>query len=478
MFSKRLELLPREKVETIKENAISILEEVGFAYRHQDALKILEDHGATVDYSKEVAKIPRELVLECLSKAPKQYVLEQPQGSRIDIGDGKIKATMCLEMQLVDYRTMERRPGRTEDCIRSIAVGNELENISSVSPFVVPSDVHPNIADVRGYRMLFTYSRKPGYAWIYSPRSCRYILEMAKVLVGGEGELRKKKIVSYGAEPTSPLQLSHHAIDILMEMAKYGLPISASGSMSLLGGTAPVTIAGALSLQTAEVLAGIVLVNLIDPSSPVSFSTSVHVLDQRTALCSFGAPENTLAALAGIQVAREFGLACFANVALTDSNIPDFQSGFEKAISAALVLAAGAEDIGQQGIVGADQGASLEQLIIDNEWFNYLDRLLRGFEVNQETLAVDVIRKVGIGGSFLKERHTLKKMREEIWYPALFNRKDWIGWTKRGGTDLLGRARDLLDRILKDNYPPTPVIDKDIADQLLRIETDAAKMLI
>ncbi len=277
-----------------------------------------------------------------MRKAPKHYAVEPSQGDAVYFGDGSIKATMGLEIQFVDYEKMECRPGRTEDCVKSITVGNELENVRTASPFTVPSNVPVRIADVRGYRILFTYSRKPGFVWIYSPESCRHILDMAKAVAGGEDELRRRKIVGYGVEPTSPLQLSHHAIEILMEMAKYGFPISASGFMSLLGGTAPVTIAGALSLHAAEVLAGIVLTHLIDPCSPVGFSTSIHVLDQRTALCSFGAPENTLASLAGIQVTRELGLSCFANVALTVSNIPDFQAGFEKAVSAALVLAADA----------------------------------------------------------------------------------------------------------------------------------------
>ncbi|MBO3753791.1 MAG: trimethylamine methyltransferase family protein [Candidatus Brockarchaeota archaeon] len=476
-FNRRLELLPREGVEAIKENALKILEEVGFAYRHKGALKMLEEHGAIVDYSREVAKLPGGLVLDCLKKAPKQYIVEPPQGDAVCFGDGSIKATMGLEIQFVDYGKMERRPGRTEDCVKSITVGNELGNVGVVSPFVVPSDVPVRMADVREHRLLFTYSRKPFYAWIYSVESCKYILDMAKAVAGGEDELRRKKIVGYGAEPTSPLQLSRHAIEILMEMAEYGLPISASGSMSLLGGTAPVTIAGALSLHAAEVLAGIVLVNLINPDSPVGFSTSIHVLDQRTAICSFGAPENTLASLAGIQVARELGLSCFANVALTDSNTPDFQAGFEKASSSALVLAAGAEGIGQQGIVGADQGASLEQLVIDNEWFNYVNRILKGFEVNQETLALEVIKRIGVGGSFLKEQHTLRKMREELWYPSLFNRDDWIGWEKKGCLDLLKRSRAVLERIIREHYPPEPVIDEQVINRLSEIEAKAAKDL-
>ncbi|MBO3797530.1 MAG: trimethylamine methyltransferase family protein [Thermoproteota archaeon] len=477
VFNRRLELLPREGVEAIKENALKILEEIGFAYRHKGALKILEKQGAVVDYSREVARLPRGLVLDCVKKAPKQYIVEPPEGDAVYFGDGSIKATMGLEIQFVDYSRMERRPGRTEDCLKCITVGNELENVGVVSPFVVPSDVPVRIADVREHRLLLTYSRKPFYAWIYSVESCRHILDMAKAVAGGEDELRRKKMVGYGAEPTSPLQLSHHAIEILMEMAEYGLPISASGSMSLLGGTAPVTLAGALSLHTAEVLAGIVLVNLLNPDSPIGFSTSIHVLDQRTALCSFGAPENTLASLAGIQVARELGLSCFANVALTDSNIPDFQAGFEKAVSTALVLAAGAEGIGQQGIVGADQGASLEQLIIDNEWFSYVNRILKGFEVNHETLALEVIKRVGVGGSFLREHHTLRKMRGELWYPNLFNRDDWIGWEKKGCRDMLKRSQAALERILKEHYPPEPVVDKQVVKQLLEIEEKAAKNL-
>jgi trimethylamine--corrinoid protein Co-methyltransferase len=477
VFNKRLELLSREGVEAVKEGALEILEEVGFAYRHRGALEMLEEHGAIIDYRSEVAKLPRELILNCLKKAPKQYIVEPPQGDAVYFGDGSIKATMGLEIQFVDYSRMERRPGRTEDCVKSITVGNELENVGVVSPFVVPSDVPVRIADVREHRLLFTYSRKPFYAWIYSVESCRHILDMAKAVAGGEDELRKKKIIGYGAEPTSPLQLSHHAIEILMEMARYGLPISASGSMSLLGGTAPVTLAGALSLHAAEVLAGIVLVNLLNPDSPIGFSTSIHVLDQRTALCSFGAPENTLASLAGIQVARELGLSCFANVALTDSNIPDFQAGFEKAVSTALVLAAGAEGIGQQGIVGADQGASLQQLIIDNEWLSYVNRILKGFEVNQETLALEVIKRVGVGGSFLREQHTLRKMRGELWYSNLFNRDDWVGWEKKGCRDLLKKSQDALDRIINKHYPPEPVIDKQVIDHLSEIERKAAKNL-
>jgi len=186
VFNQRLELLSKEQIETIKEGAFQILEEVGFAYRHHGALRILEKNGATIDYKKEIARIPRDLIIECIKNSPKDYTMYSTSGATVNFGDGKLKATMCLEIQIVNYRNMERRTGKTEDCVRSIVVGNELENISIVSPFVVPSDVPASIADVRGYKILFTYSRKPGYHWIFSTESCKYILEMAKVVAGGE----------------------------------------------------------------------------------------------------------------------------------------------------------------------------------------------------------------------------------------------------------------------------------------------------
>jgi len=446
---------------------------VGFVFDHQGVLKLFEKYGSVVDYKRRLVKIPRELVLERVSKAPKLSSVSSPDKKcRTKIGDGKLKTSMCCEIYLVDYLKMKRRLATTEDCIKSIVLGNSLKNISFVTPFVMPSDVPLELRDIHSFKLLFMYSKKPCGSWIYSPDSLKYIIEMGKIVAGGEEELRKMKLIRYDAEPTSPLQLSRHAIEILIELSKYEQPISAVGSMTLMGGTGPVTIAGSLSLQTTEVLAGITLVNLLNPKTPIYFFTSIHVLDQRTGLCCFGAPENILACLAGIQVAKSFNLPCFCNVGLTDSNYPDFQAGFEKGLSTALVIAAGAEGIGAQGIVGADQGASWEQLVVDNEWLDYFNRILRGFEVNSETLALNIIEKVGPRGNFLKEIHTVKHLRKELWFPKIFNRESWATWIKNNKS-LLSKAHSTVETILKENYPPEPIIDKNIVKDLNKIEEKA-----
>ncbi|MBO3803759.1 MAG: trimethylamine methyltransferase family protein [Candidatus Brockarchaeota archaeon] len=475
-LSHGLEVLAKEEVEAIRESALTVLETVGFRYRHGGVLKMFERCGCPVDYGKEVVKLPRALVEETVRKVPKDYAVQSAStGEAVRVNDGSIKGGMCYEILFVDYERMERRYGLKEDCVKAITLGNNLDNIDYVMPFVVPSDAQQEICDAEAYKLLIEYSKKPGGVYVSSIESARAIIEMAKAACGGEEELRKRRCIGYGAEPSSPLQLSNHAINIVLEFAKYDLPVSATGSMVMLGATGPATVAGSLVLLTAEVLAGIAMVYLINPNEPASFSTSIHVMDPFTALCTFGSPEQALAGAAGIQVARSFGLSAGCNVGLADSNLPDFQAGFEKALGACLAIAAGAESIGAQGIVGADQGCSYEQLAIDDEWLGMISRLFQGVEVTPETLAVDVIQKVGVGGNFIRERHTLRHARKELWLPKLFKRERWDSWVSRGAKDSMERAREKVRGILKENYPPTPVLDRDAMKQIEGIMRAARK---
>jgi len=395
------------------------------------------------------------------------------------INDGKVKAGMGLQMTMVDYLTKTRRPGTTQDSLRAMALGGseELKNVEWVTPFVIPSDYPLEIVDVVAYKLIWTYSPKPGGAWIYSAKTARYIIEMAKIVCGGEEELRKKKILGYGAESVSPLRFSPHSLEIMLEMAKYGLPIGNS-PMVQAGLSGPVTLAGTLVVENAEVLAGAILVHALNPEQPYHYSFIPHLMDPRTALCSFGSPEQVLMALAGIQLARHYGFACTCNVGLTDSLTPDFQAGFEKAMTAALAVAAGAEGIGSQGIVGADQGASLEQLMMDDEWMGSLSRVFRGFEVNPDTLALDVIRKVGVGGDFLKERHTALHLRKELWIPRIFNRLDWETWIKGGARESSQLAHEKVEKILEDSYPPKAVLDGDTIKNMDNIVKRAKREIL
>jgi len=463
----RLEVLAKEEVDAIIEAAFFVLESTGFRFKHPSVLKAFDDFGCEVNYANEIVKLPSSFVKERLRRVPKEYDVQSASSDyTVRINDGNLKGGMCYEILFVDYGSMARRYGLREDCIKAITLGNNLENISHVMPFVVPSDAQQEICDAEAYKLLLQYSRKPGGVYISSIQSARAIIDMAIAACGGEEELRRRRCIGYGAEPTTPLQLSNHAINIILELAKYDLPVSASGSMVMPGSTGPATLAGSLVLLTAETLAAISMINIINPKEPASFGTSIHVMDPFTALCTFGSPEQGLAGAAAIQVARSFGLSAGCNVGLADSNVPDFQAGFEKALSTCVAIAAGAEGIGAQGIVGADQGCSFEQLVIDDEWLGMVSRPFRGIDVTPETLAVDVIQKVGAGGNYLRERHTIRHLREEIWFPRLFGRQRWDRWLSEGAKDSMTRARERVRGILKEEYPPSAVIDADIIKQL------------
>ncbi len=466
-LSHRLEVLTRDEVNAIVESAFVVLEKTGFRFKHPLVLKMFEEHGCDVDYKTEIVKLPSSFVKERVRATPKEYGVQSASTDyTIRINDGSLKGGMCYEILFVDYEKMTRRYGMKDDCIRAITLGNRLENISHVTPFVVPSDVQQEICDAEAYKLLLQYSEKPGGVYISSIQSARTIIEMAIAVCGGEEELRKRRCIGYGAEPTTPLQLSNHAINIILEFSKFDLPISASGSMVMPGSTGPATLAGSLVLITAETLAAISMINIINPREPASFGTAIHVMDPFTALCTFGAPEQGLAGAAAIQIARHFGLSAGCNVGLADSNVPDFQAGFEKALGASIALAAGAEGIGAQGIVGADQGCSYEQLVIDNEWLGMISRTFRGIDVTPETLALDIIQSVGVGGNFLRERHTIRHLRKEVWLPDLFRRQRWDRWLSEGGKDSMMRAKEKVRQILRENYPPKPVLDPDIVNQL------------
>jgi trimethylamine--corrinoid protein Co-methyltransferase len=194
----------------------------------------------------------------------------------------------------------------------------------------------------------------------------------------------------------------------------------------------------------------------------------------RTLLCSFGSPNQVLIGLAAVQLGRYYGYEVFVNSGLTDACLPDFQSGFEKGMTGMVGLLAGASGIGAMGIVGADQGTSFEQLVIDNEWASAYDHIFtRGVEVTPETLAVDVIQRVGVGGSFIAEEHTVRHMRETGWRSSLFNQASWDAWHADGGKDVYQKAHEKVEAILKQHYPPLPLVSTAKIAELDAILADA-----
>ncbi len=242
----------------------------------------------------------------------------------------------------------------------------------------------------------------------------------------------------------------------MIEFARAGLPIGL-GPMAMAGATAPVTLAGAAAQENAEILASLVLCQAIRPETPVTYWGIPHICDPASGLCSFGSPEQGLIAVVMAQLAHRYGLPCGLNVGLADSCLADAQMGLEKGMSLVLGMLAGADIFGHQGIAGADQGASLEQLVIDDEIASMARRVCRGLDVTDETLALDVIERVGPGGEFLSDPHTAQHFRSELWFPTIFGRRRWEEWAAAGGPSKLQAAQERSAELLATHEPkPLP----------------------
>jgi len=450
----RLELLTSDEARGIHEASLQILEEIGVNVPDQELLGLLEQHGAEVDLKQQVAMIPEELVKERLSKAPKGFSLHGRNASRrVAFGEGGMKfLSSGGQLNIIDPVSRSRRLATRTDTVRGVKLGDALEHIDIVGALAIPSDVPPKAADVVMHAELFGNTVKPVFGWIYSARAAGFILEIAEHLAGGQEEHRRKPLLMDFLEPISPLRLPVEGLAIMKLFCRRGLPVC-FGPMVMAGATGPVTLAGAIAMENAENLVGITLAQLLSPGVPVLYGGLPHIMDPRLGSISFGSPEQGLMAAAITQVATRYGVPIHVNVGLTDANLPDAQAGAEKTASILMAALAGAELSGHLGIAGTDQGACLEQLCVDDEIAAFVLRMLRGLEVNEDTLAFDVARKVGVGGSFLAQPHSARHTRSELWIPRLLNREIWDRWQEHGASDTLRRARDMVDDTLRRHTP-------------------------
>jgi trimethylamine--corrinoid protein Co-methyltransferase len=280
-----------------------------------------------------------------------------------------------------------------------------------------------------------------------------YVLEIYRAVAGGARSLRDKPMVEAFLEPISPLQLPKDGLDIVRELARAGQPVSI-GPMAMTSGTAPATLAATLAQENAEILAGVVVTQLFAPGTPITYGGIPHIMDPRTSICSFGSPEQGLMAVAMVQMAGFYGFPVYVNVCLTDAKVPDAQAGVEKGTSLLLAVLAGADTFGHCGICGTDHAGSLVWLALDNEIMEYVKRIARGFEVDAGMVAADVVKKVGPGGNFLAEEHTVRYFRKELWLagPA-WTRQNWDGWAESGKLSMADRLRNQVKEILSSHEP-------------------------
>ena len=470
-----LEFLDRDEIENIHNSSLRILSQIGIVTNHPAIHKEMKNYGAeeTIDHRLLLSE---EIVKEAVKKSRKAYTIHA-RNSKHDLGVGSGDLRFLSsggQAWIVDPVRRERKQPTRKDLRQAVVIGDALGNINIVGSMVIPQDIPIVGRSVYIYSELVKNSSKTVFSWIEDPREANYILRLFEVLSGGEENHRRNPMIWCFCEPVSPLKLRYESLEILRLFCEKGLPAT-FGPMVQAGMSGPVTLAGTLSLENAEILAGVTISQILSPGTAVEYGGIPHIADMRNLNISFGSPEQALMAVAMAQIGRSYGFAVHVNTGLTDANVPDAQAGIEKGSSMLISALVGAEMFGHLGIAGADQGASLEQLVMDNEIAGYVKRVMTGFDVDEDTLAFDTIEQKYKSGSFTGTRHTLRYMRKEQWFPRLLNRDIWESWRAKNSKDLLAKAAEMKEEILREHEPG--LLDRDMEEEINDIVKEACKVI-
>lgn len=471
----RFKILTNEQVNRIHNASIQLLETVGVQVPHETALNKFESV-ADVDKSRNLVKIDESLVIDSLEKAKKEFtIFGRDLNNQAKFGFGERNYnSIAGEAHWVDDSCLKRRSASLEDVKTAAQLGEALKNINIVGAMSDPKEIPPSYRCVEVAASLLKNTTKPITFWFYDRGSAKYILELFAAIAGSEEKAAKYPFAYPLLEPISPLKFPYDGIDLLFETCRFPLPVQI-GPMAQTGATAPATLAGTIVQENAEILAGIVLVQLIRPGTPICYGGIPHAFDMRTTQMIFGGPEQALMAVAMSQMGKHYGLPVYINVGLTDSKIVDAQAGLEAGITLALGALSGADIFGHLGICGVDQAASPIMLIMQHELIGYIERLMKGIEISDDTLAIDVIGSVASQGTFLSEKHTAKHFRRELWFPELLDRQFWQGWRNSEGKDMMTRCIEKKEKILSE-HTPTP-LDKQTEKDVNKILQSARRNL-
>lgn len=454
----RFKILSEQEVQKLHSTSLDVLDTIGLKVHSEKVRKMLEEAGARVDHKTMLVHFPPNLVEASIKKAPKKiiYGARNPKYDLVLEPEG---GTFCRPVigaeGYIDLETGKYRHVQLSDVKDWTRLVDGLENISYCTEVIPPDIPMNNGGDSQILRIVLENTEKhiSAYSGNNAPKYFKYMVDLAIAAMGSEEEFRKRPLFTIYTDSLSPLELEEFASDLLILCGKYGVPVELS-SMPIAGGTAPVTIAGTLLLTHVEILAGIVIAETANPGAPLVYRPCPLVLDMSTGIGLEGSAECAIISAALAQLGKEcIGIPTNIMGQITDSLYHDGQSMIERTFNTVLASLAGANIVSAAGYVENCYTADPVQLVIDDDILGMTYRMLRGFEVSDDTLGVDALARVGPGGNFLTDKHTLKYFKTEYFKPHVFNRMARDMWQKAGAKDVVEKARQRAKTIIKEHKP-------------------------
>ena len=470
-------ILSPDQKQRIFEGMIETLRNTGVHLHHEEARKLLKEHGALID--DITVKIPQNLIMDALATVPPVTIVQSWDGTR----KTRIEKNQVLfgpgptPPNYTDPDTLERRKYVKNDAAVVARVCEALPNIGFVQSLGTISDVTISLADVYEFAEMIQNTTKPILTWSYTRDTCSDIHKIAIAMAGSEEAFKQCPNYVFYGEPISPLLSDFHAMDKLMYNAKHGIP-QVYTPCCIGGATVPATHAGQLVCAFSESMLGVVVAQLLNPGTCVIMGGVQSIMDMQYSVYAYGSPELSLMSAALTEMAQYAGLPMFSTAGCTDTKTLDVQGAIEAATSVHSAMLSGANFIHDVGYFESGMTGSVLQLVMADEQIGMSHVVAKGIEINEETLAVEEICQVGPGGDYLDRDHT-QKHAAALWSPTLMDRQSYEDWAGQGQTTMrdrvIAKARDIIANFEGPISKVPPEAQKKIGEILQAAEAREAR---
>lgn len=467
----RMSWLDEAEKEALVEEALGLLERVGIELRGSRALPVLAAQGATVDEATGVVRLPGELVRNAVAQCPRRVLMAGSTSEHdvvLDDGEATHFCSSGCAAFILDHETGERRPSTLADLQVATALLDEVPAVDVLWTTITPNDVPIEVRELVGCYTVLSESHKH-VTFVDSPSQAEPLIRMMEIVSGSHAAFRERPRFSTLLTVASPLRIDGPLLDFHAQTAAQGAPVELF-TLPMAGATAPVTLAGTIVQGLAEALGAITALQALAPGARVVLGVAGSTMDMRSASFSYAAPESGLMNAACVEVAHHLGLPAIVPGLATEAKYAGIQAGYEKALKG-LVTAGVQADVmsGGVGMIDSVNTLYLPQIVIDAEIVSMIRRLLGEIDLSRDAMLLDMIARVGIGGDFLKEKETTKRLRAgEHFMPVISTRQSYEAWRADGRREV-ERARERMEALLAARTERAPALDPERRAELAHV---------
>ena len=468
-----IQFLSDQEIKVLHEQALRVLKEIGMRLPHPEALELMRQNGADIG-DENVVRIPTRLVEAAIESVPKRKeVTLFGRDPKHDVTFEKHDpglACMTMAVNVIDPHSRQKRPATNDDLAALTRMADQLENIRVNGGLVTPQEVPGDFNDWYTWATTIKNTTKHITGGMLGARCVRDAAKMGAIALGDEKLFRERPFISGWVLTLPPFAIDTESLEALMEMSRWKIPVMLS-SGPILGTSSPVTIAGTIAQAHAEILAGIVVAQLVNPGAPIIYTSFARGMDMKSGNVSMACPEFGILKAALAQMGKYLDLPIRMPSMLRDSKVLDAQAGFETGMIATVTgLMADLMD-GMQ--LDMDLVVDFPDLVFCDDCMAAIRRMAAKLVVDEDTLALETMKAVGPGGTFLSQDHTFQHFRSELWMPNLLERRNWELWEQDGAMDIFKVAEGkTLEMLAADPEPLLPGEVQDQIDEVIRMAQD------